>query len=72
MEKIRVFTYFLREEIDPPITASIASTNPAIGRPVCCIGIVVVSAFNFVLVVGFVGLIGLIGFLDVTVIGVTP
>ena len=52
--------------LDPPRTASIAIINPAIGRPVCCIGIVVVSAFNFVFVVGVVG------FVDVTVIGVTP
>jgi hypothetical protein len=80
-EKSFIF-YFLRAAIDPPIIDRIASINPNIGVPVCCIGIVVVAAFNIVVVlvgvVGSVGVIGLVGFtgvvgsVEVIVIGSTP
>ena len=55
---------------DPPKTIRIASINPAIGTPVCCIGIVVVTAFT--VVVEFVGVIGFVEFVVLIVIGVTP
>ena len=35
--------YLILGIIDPPITVRIARINPAIGKPVCCIGIVVLS-----------------------------
>ena len=54
--------------MDPPKTAKIAIINPAIGSPVCCIGIVV--AFT---VVGYAevlrsveGLLGVTGVIGVT------
>jgi hypothetical protein len=52
--KKRICIYFLRDIIDPPSTDSIPSINPAIGIPVCCIGIsvVVVLAFTVVELVG--------------------
>ena len=70
-----MFVYFLRDITDPPKTVIIASINPAIGRPVCCIGIVVVVksfivSFLFVL---FVDVVLFVLFSDtLIVIGSTP
>ena len=59
---VKFKVYLLRDIIDPPRTVIIASINPAMGNPVCCIGMVVVSVFNVVVVFGVIGLIGFIGF----------
>jgi hypothetical protein len=64
--------YFLCDITDPPITERIPNNSPAIGMPVCCIGIILVAVLNIVFVVGVVWLVGFIGLVDVIVIGVTP
>ena len=57
--------------IDPPIIERIPNNSPAMGMPVCCIGIVFVSAFN--IVVEFLGVTGLVlFFVAVTWIVVEP
>ena len=59
-KKLWFYSCFLRDITDPPITDRIPNSNPAIGNPVCCIGIVVA----FVVTVELVGVIWVVGVVE--------